>query len=230
MSSDREAFASIPRGRGHQFMHEHHIKWNEIIEFAEDAGATAPAVRAHMAACAPCRRAAENARRLLALFDDSRLPAPPPALVEMTVARILGQAAEHRPAWLDQFARRLGRSFTEIRAALVADSLAPNAALRGSATLAAPRTLRYETDDFAITVAIEAGSEDGQWDLMGQVMPRREPALPANAWAAVSREGDMLEVELSEVGEFQFTKVTASSEELSLLLGDSWIRLRLPLG
>lgn len=210
-------------------MSEQHIRWEEVVEFIEQPKAVAPAVRAHMAKCASCRRAAEDARRLLTLFSDARLPKPPVALVEKTIARILSQVPGSTEACLRAWLDRLGRTFREVRAALIVDSLQPNAVLRGTMAPAAPRTLRYETNDYVVTVAIHPGPDETQWDVMGQAVPRRLPQLPENAWAAVAQEGEMVEAPLSAIGEFHLTGIHPSSQELSILIGDSWIRLRLPL-
>ena len=215
-------------------MGDRHVSWEEILEALESTGLADSTVGSHVATCSRCARLAEEARAILGLLVDARLPVPPPALVERTLVRLRalsGRAAvtetprpELGPPGLVE---RLKSALRVSWATLAGDSLQPCPALRGD-SVASPRTLRYETPDYAVTLSIGPGTERDLRDVLGQLVPRRAPSLPPDACATAARGNEMLEVSISATGEFRLTGVPVSCEEIGILLGEDWIRMRLP--
>ncbi len=215
-------------------MCDRHVSWEEILEALESTGLANTTVGSHGITCPRCARLAEEARAILGLLVDARLPVPPTALVERTLVRLRalsGPAAVEempRPALGPQaVVERLKSAVRESWAALTADSRQPSPALRGD-WVASPRTLRYETPDYAVTLSIRPGGELDVRNVLGQLVPRRGPSLPPDACAKAARGDQMLEAPISATGEFQLAGVPASCEEIALLLGGDWIRMRLP--
>ncbi len=215
-------------------MRDRHVSWEEILEALESTGLANSTVGSHVATCSRCARLVEEARAILGFLVDARLPVPPPALVERTLVRLRAlsgpavAADTPRPALGPlSLVERLKSAVQETWATLTADSRQPCRALRGD-WMAAPRMLRYETPDYAVTLSIAPGTKRELRDVLGQLVPRRAPSVPADACATAVRGEEMLEASISATGEFRLTGVPASCEEVGILLGKDWIRMRLP--
>ncbi len=200
-----------------------HPDWKAILDAVERRGVPDPTVERHLAECPPCRETAEAARALLAGLDRARLPEPPPAWVERAVERVRAEAAGRASAW-DRIRERVARGLREVTAGLAADSLVPSTAVRGTAD-ASPRLLLYETERFAISVSLTPGPEPGERDLLGQVTPRSGRQLPGNGRALLHGAGEVMEVTLTEFGEFSYRGIPAGPVSLALALGSELIRV-----
>jgi len=215
-------------------MGDRHVSWEEILGALESTGLADSTVGPHVATCSRCARLAEEARAILRLLVDARLPVPPPALVERTLARLRALSG---PAAVPAIGRPgLGQSGAVERmksairvswATLAGDSLQPYPALRGD-SVASPRTLRYDTPDYEVTLAIGPGAERDLRDVLGQLIPRRAPSLPPDACATAALGDKTIEAAISATGEFHLNGVPASCEEVVIFLDDDWIRIRLP--
>jgi hypothetical protein len=215
-------------------MRNRHVSWEEILDVLESTGSADPTVRSHLTICPRCARLAEEARMVLGLLADARIPLPPSSLVERTLARLQalsGQAvipgAPQPESELRELLGGLKSTFREAWATLVADSLQPSPALRGT-SVAPARVLRYETPDFVVTLSLAPGAARHSRDLLGQLVPRRGLPIPPGTCASVARGDKLIEARIGATGEFSLSGVPASSDEIGILAGDDWIRLRLP--
>ncbi len=215
-------------------MRDRHASWEEILAFLESTDSADSTVRPHLTSCKRCAQLAEEARAILGLLAEARLPVPPSALVERTLARLRASLEEAttvaaQPAALGsrELLKRLRSTFREVWGTLVADSLLPAPALRGS-SVAPPRLVRYETPEYIVTLSLAPGSARQTRDVQGQLVPRRGEAVPSGACAAAAHGEQMIEAHIGATGEFRLSNVPASSDEVGILVGDDWIRLRLP--
>lgn len=220
-------------------MSDQHRRLEEILDWIESAAAVNPALESHLRVCPQCAHLADEARSLLARFADARLPDPPEDLVRrtLTAARARMAAAISAPAdgeadsvrlgFAERFRHHGGKPF-EVWATLIADSLRPSPALRGT-DKSAPRMVRYETDQFSVAVSFISNAAGESWDITGQVAPKGGGTLPPDAWAAVMGTRQLIETPLSEFGEFALKGVVPVSDELGILVGDSLIRLHIPI-
>jgi hypothetical protein len=210
-----------------------HATWREILDRIEHPEA-APADR-HIAACPECKQRLAEARALLETLHACRLPDPPPAAVEKAMARLVaelagdGQASGARAwaAWLVATLERGGAQLAAVTATLVADSLQPSPQLRG-AVVAAPRMLRYETDEYAVAIAVTPDRSGDRCDLRGQVSPRQGTDLPSGGRVALARRGGVAESALSAHGEFLLEAVPQSASDLRIAIGDMLIKVEIP--
>ena len=216
-------------------MRERHASWQEIVQSIESPENVNPTVQAHLRSCQKCTRLVEDARQMLRLFTDARLPDPPQALVKETLAllrtRLRGTA---RPAELEclkqelhETLRRSAAQLTEIWASLVADSLRPSPAVRGSRQ-AGPRTLLYETDAFSVAVSLTSDEKGEEYEVIGQIAPKKGASLPSGGWVVVEGDEAICEGSITDLGQFSLQGVQPDVEEMSVLLGDARIRCRIP--
>lgn len=215
-------------------MRDRHASWEEILAILESTDLADARVRSHMTQCKRCAHLAGEARTILGLLADARLPVPPSVLVEQTLARLQESPEQVADAEVWQatlgsreLIARLKSTFREVWAMLVADSLRPAADLRGS-SVAPPRLVRYETPDYIVTLSLAPSSAGHARDVLGQLVPRRGAYVPAGACAAAARGQQMIEAHIGATGEFRLADVPAASDEVGILVGDDWIRLRLP--
>jgi hypothetical protein len=216
-------------------MREKHASWQEILESIESPAKVDPSIRANLRSCRQCARLVEDARQMLRLFTDARLPEPPRALAEKTLAqlrtRLRGEALpaewEQLKQELREALRRSAAKLTEIRATLVADSLRPSLAVRGPRQ-AGPRTLLFETDAFSVAVSLASGERGKEYEVMGQVAPKRGASLPPGGWVVVESGQATHECPITDLGQFTLQGVQPDIEEMTVVLGDSRIRLRIP--
>ncbi len=215
-------------------MRERHVHWDEILRALEEPEALHASARAHLDDCPQCRELEEDARELLGLLSDARLPVPPSALVARTMARIADHLADpagkrkSQPAGaLSGLVERLRATMREIWATQVADSRVPDPALRG-ATLSSPRMLRYETPGYLVTLSLMPGKSETVRDVMGQLVPRQDSMLPSGTHVAVASGEGLIEAPLTETGEFRLRSVGSDIDEIGIIAGDDWIRLRIP--
>lgn len=216
-------------------MSENHASWEKILDAIESPETCDPAIRSHLQRCRRCARFADKARRILGLLADARLHQPPRALLEGTIARVQAELLEQAGAMepersgqrpQDTAPRPTGK-IAEIWAALVADSLQPSPSLRGVAW-ASPRMLLYETDAFSVTVSVTSDQTGEYWNLLGQVAPKEGSSLPPGGRAVAGTGAEAVEAPLTQFGEFSLHRLTPAVEEVSILIGESCIRLRLP--
>jgi hypothetical protein len=211
-------------------MSQPHPHWEALVDAVESPDQAPAAIREHLERCPRCARVADEIRALLARLEASRLPRPPREALQRTIDAVLAAlaaergAADHAPA---PVRGGLLGALREVGALLIADSLAPNAAVRGPVA-AAPRMLLYEAEGFAITLSLSPATESGP-EIMGQVTPQQSESLPAGGRAILRRADAVEEVALSPHGEFQFAGPPGEEPpEISIVLADSMIRLNLP--
>ncbi len=217
-------------------MSQKHASWseilNQILNALESPGATDSDIGSHIETCPRCERLADEARWILGLFADARLQPPPQALVEKSLEVVRQEFARKAAAAVGQGLRRTLRDMaarsTEVAATLVADSRLPSPALRGGSVEASPRMLLYDTDTYAVTLSVVSRGKEKRCDVMGQVTPKTEVALPEGGWATAEAAGESFEVPLAALGEFRLRGLDPRLDEVSILLGDQHIRLPLP--
>ncbi|MCK4414606.1 MAG: hypothetical protein KAY32_13815 [Candidatus Eisenbacteria sp.] len=215
-------------------MSQRHPTWEAIVDYLESPDRAEASVGDHLSQCPRCRRVAAEIRNLLADLAGSRLPRPPREVLQRTVDAVLSELAEERaasgrhPVPAEAAGTRGSlAALKEVWATLVADSLAPNLAVRG-VVAAAPRMLLYKAEGFSITLSLIPCEEAASVDVMGQVTPQQSEVLPSGG-RALLRQGDREEeTALSPHGEFSFAGQAAGMPEVSIVLADSVIRLHLP--
>jgi hypothetical protein len=206
-----------------------HPSWEDILaHLSDDAGSGATAD--HLRDCSSCTSQAAEIRRLLENLRVAAGQGPSPELVERTWRRISGdEMPEVEASIIDQIARvarSLGEGLRELGARLVTDSLTPAMAVRGTG-VASPRMLVYETDGYAISVAVSPGSDPELRAVQGQLVPKSSTSIPPGGVARLQCGTQGWEVSLSEFGEFQFDDVSPGALEISVTVGDAVIRMSL---
>jgi hypothetical protein len=216
-------------------MNERHPNLEQIVGLVESGSDPGDRIGDHLKGCTGCAERARQIRSLLATFHGARRMAEPsePAIrnVLEAIREALGESVDYaEDAAGPSSAKALSRPMEKLRevwAVLVADSLVPNAAVRGT-TDAVPKMLLYETDAFSITLSLKPGSSADAIDLSGQVAPRSTGSLPEGSRAVLRRGERAQEAQLSKFGEFEFLDQEEAVTDLSVVLGDTLVRLRLP--
>jgi hypothetical protein len=212
-------------------MKSRHPGWLEIVEAVEH-GAPGGALGDHVKTCPLCGQWAAEVRGMLETFRDAADSRPPEALMERTWIRLREALEATKPtgaqrlaAGLGRLAERAGSRIRDVWAALVADSLRPSLAVRGS-TVATPRALVYETDDFAVSLSFTHDPKRKRLHVMGQVIPKGSVQGSLEGGRVEIGAGeDRIEAPLSAHGEFRFRDISSAAPlELSVLLRDQRIR------
>jgi hypothetical protein len=208
--------------------HPRHWSWQEILDWVEKT--VDPTRDAHLETCSECGKRVEMARRLLARVGHARLSAPPEHLLDSAWERVRdewearGAPGESR----ESPAERVRRGVRELWASLTADSLQPSLGVRGGSTTASPRMVRYETEDFAISISLSSDAASGAIAVRGQVVPLREGGLPPDGRFLVSEEGEEHEAAIDGFGEFQVSGLASGAKRAAIRIGDILIRFDLP--
>lgn len=213
---------------GKESMRSKHPSWQEILDAIErpDGGES---VLAHIDECPRCAAESEEARVLLETFDAAEVRDPSSALMERTLEALRRELRSRREAEAASTGPTgsLGAKIREVWATLVADSLKPSLAVRG-ATHAVPRSLVYETDDFAISLSLGSRSTAKTMSVLGQLIPKRADSLPPGGRIELKAGGSLLQTQISEYGEFRFRDVPQAELEIGVCLGDYRILLTPP--
>jgi hypothetical protein len=224
-------------------MKSKHASWEEIIDVLA-GGASVAGLPEHLESCARCTARAGEVREILAALEDLTDSRPSPRLVEATWSRLreVLAASAARRGRSGGLLESLGKRMREVAASLVADSMRPSPAVRGTVD-AAPRTVVYETDDFAVSVSLSFGPDLESWDvsgrrpgdvrleeqsrgsIRGQVIPRTADAIPEGGSVMLRAGGSLHEAHLSAHGEFGFRDVPKGDLEFLVLVGGVQIRL-----
>lgn len=214
-------------------MNARHVDWRQIVDALENKQSLGPEQAAHMRECSACAQRVTEAQALLSLLSEARLPDAPPEMRARALASLhaaLSGEAQARAGAPERLATQLGRVFgslCEVWGVLTADSLRPDPALRGTVT-AAPRMLRYETDDFAVTLGLSDEADASTRCLRGQVSPLRCGGVPSPGWVAASLATGSAEGPLSANGEFLLRGLRSEASDLSIAFGETVIRLKIP--
>lgn len=213
-----------------------HPSWEEILDAVESPRRASPFIRDHLRTCDHCRTVADEARRVLQSLSAARLPHPPRALVEQTLAALSQrlqerEAAAARPFQGDvrEIIARLQAGWRGVAAALIADSWRASPALRGAAE-ASSRVLIFETEGYSIAISVSNVAGASGRHLIGQVVPRQGTALPPAGWALARQAPDVVAERLTDLGEFQLTGLAPETTELDLVLGEEHVSVNLPPG
>lgn len=214
-------------------MNANHVDWRQVVDALESHQDLDPALQAHVRECPACAQRVTEARELLGLLSEGRLPEAPPETRARAVARVRAalagevQTQSDAAELLATQLRGIFGALREVWGTLAADSLRPDPALRGTGT-ASPRMLRYETDDFAVTLGLSDDSDTLTRSLRGQVSPRRAGALPSNGWVAANLASGSVEGPLTSTGEFLLRGLRSEASDLSIAFGETVIRLEIP--
>lgn len=210
-------------------MAEHTSLEDILAHLNGDAGAEW--VEKHVSDCPRCADQEAEMRRLVENLRVAAAPGPSAELVERTWRQIAGdEMPEVESSIIDQIvqaARSVGEELRELAARLVTDSLTPALAVRG-AGVASPRMLVYETEGYAISVAVTPGSDPECLAVQGQLVPKSSTSIPAGGVARLQCGEQSWDTSLSEFGEFQFDDVPSGALEVGVTVGDALIRLSLP--
>jgi len=216
-------------GRGESGMSDH-FEWHEILEALEASSERTALLAAHRQQCPDCERLAAAASRLLDLLKGARLEPVPADLAARTVARICGEATsseETGTATWRQLLDELRAALEEIPSRLVADSLVPSNAWRGS-DQTGPQTLRYETDTYSISLSMEPTAPDpdsAEALLRGQVVPLTGDTIPPVSRAILHQPDRLEEAQLDDLGEFSFRGIARAPLRLALVLGSGFVHM-----
>jgi hypothetical protein len=142
-------------------------------------------------------------------------------------ARILSRVAGPESVPDETVAERIRRAARGVWATLVSDPLMPQPGFRGQA-VADPRFLIYEAEGYRISLSVREQGGDG-CDVLGQVIPLKEPALPATALVLISHRGILTtECPIGTEGEFAAYGLPGGDLRLEILLGETRILLNPP--
>ncbi|MCK4414608.1 MAG: hypothetical protein KAY32_13825 [Candidatus Eisenbacteria sp.] len=217
-------------------MDRRHPTREQIARLVLSPDAADRALRAHLEECSTCARLAASIKRSADLLAEARLSSVPRELAEQTLLGLMhqlsekaaGQSAgapstEDRPGAYE----RLTGSLREVWAALVADSLQTHAAPCRSGT-PPPRMLLFETEELAITISLCPGEGADRRDIKGQVVPKEGTGLPRDGLVLAVQGDQQWQSPVSAFGEFRLEAIGAGADDVSILLGDTRVRLRLP--
>jgi hypothetical protein len=210
-----------------------HVDWQQIVDALESHQDLDPALQAHVRECPACAQCVAEARELLSLLSEARLPDAPRETIARALVRMNAALGGEAHAQSDAAGRLVARlrdifgALREVWGTLTADSLRPDPTLRGTVS-AAPRMLRYETDDFAVTLGLSEDTDTLARILRGQVSPRRAGVLPSNGWVAASLASGSVEGPLDANGEFLLRGLRSEASDLSIAFGETVIRLEIP--
>lgn len=219
-------------------MKHSHLRWEDVLDALEPAGAARTGEAAGLDAlagnCQVCVSMVSDARRLLDGLRAARFPQAPAAVIEAALARVLDEARSAAPGRLAGLAgslerglRRAGASLREIEAMLLGDSFVPSPALRGG-TVASPRMLVYGTDAHVISLSIQPGAgAPGCVALRGQISPQSDAELQPGGQAVLEWDDATMDCPLSPFGEFFFPSVSLRGARLSIVAGETRIRVAL---
>jgi len=213
-----------------------HPSWEEILNAIERPEALDGALVEHLKTCDACLPNRKEAQALLDLLESGRLPEIPPAVLDRTRARLAAAFAEDDRTRLAVTAAELlseavqrTKDIAADIASLVADSWQPAVGVRGVATDAQPRVLRYESGAYAITFSL-VDADDGGRSILGQVVPDEGVVLPPGGSAIVQTGGTSHRAALSPHGEFRLRELTRELPELMIAVGSDRIRVPIPSG
>ncbi|MCA9730045.1 MAG: hypothetical protein KC729_20345, partial [Candidatus Eisenbacteria bacterium] len=177
-----------------------HFDWQQVLDRVEGRIPYDAAFWTHLDSCSACAALRTDAEALVDSLLVAGAPEPGAGLMARTWSAILQDAAGRKVRSLVENVRAVA---AEVWATLVADSLVPSAAVRGAAT-ASPRLLVYETPEYSVSLSFLTGADRGRTDLVGTVVPKQAPELPAGGSVEVADRTDVEPAKVSEFGEFRF--------------------------
>lgn len=202
---------------------DEHFDWEQILDRVDGRVPYDPAFWTHIQQCTPCASAHNEADGLREAMFLAAAREPGRLLIARAWASILEDRVTGRAR---QLATEIREAAAEVWAVLIADSLAPSAAVRGG-NHASPRLLVYETPEYSVSLSFLPAAEKGHADILGQVVPKSALELPAGGEVQVTNRPDLQGYQVSEFGEFRIsgvalsegTRLTVAFPELRIHLG-----------
>lgn len=201
-----------------------HLSFARLVEISEAAAGTDSGEARHLETCTRCADEFARARALLGSLYIVGAPAPSPELMARTWTRMV---KEHEAIGASTTPQGILDAIRDVFARLVADSLRPALAVRGSgSSTAVPRLLVYETVEYTVSVSMAAsgGKTPNRFDLTGTVMPKDAPLLPSGGRVSVV-DSEVTASPLAEFGEFRLP-ATAIGDATFLLVEFPDLRIR----
>lgn len=191
-----------------------HPTWRDLVHAVFDAE-KGEDVHAHCDRCASC---AEKRRSVVRLRDAlllSGAPAPPAAWIDRTWRRLAAEDV------VNTTTSRVAGAVKTFIATLIADSLEPSPALRG--TIEADRVRLYEAGPHVLSLGVTPAA-DGTVTVRGQLLTRHAPVESDTVTVGVG--SDTYTASVTAEGEFSLAGLPPGPMELTLRVEGVVIQLR----
>lgn len=208
-------------------MPEKHVSWEQVLDATESPHLVDLAVQTHIRDCRQCSQLAAKIRKLLSTLTDARLPNAPESLRAKAWEALRARLAAAEDAPIRDALHEGRRKLREICATLIADSLRPSLAVRGSAP-GGDRTLLYETPDLTIALSLSSGADGPRSEVLGQVTPKQGNILPDEMRAVAQCGDETAETTVSNAGDFTLCDLPGDPAEVDLHVKDTCVRLTIP--
>ena len=157
---------------------------------------------------------------MLGALEFAAEPGPTKSLIDQAWREMVAsESAESVPeAGIVDLLRKTKDKFDELVANLVADSLTPSHAVRGT-SLASPRLVVYETTEFSVSLSLSPIQKEGGLEILGHVMPKLADSIPPGGRAILRGASAPTVTPLSKHGEFRFAAAGGKKVRIDVEIG-----------